>query len=43
MMQSVIVGLMAGMLKRESTHLYANTWKPGQATGQNQWGVVLAT
>ena len=31
---------MAGMLKRESTHLRADTWKPGQATGQNQWGIV---
>ena len=31
---------MAGMLKRESAHLRADTWKPGQATGQNKWGTV---
>lgn len=37
---SVIVGLMAGMLKRESAHLRADRWKPGRETGQNQHGIV---
>ena len=31
-----MVGLMAGMLKRERAYLRADTWKPGQGTGQNE-------